>query len=91
MRGQALLDERGAAVDGAGDLGAVLLGAVGDAGDVGLVGLADVGGVGARNGTLLAHPGDGDRGVEAAGEGDADAFADGEGGEDLAHLVVILC
>ena len=75
------------AVDGAGDLGAVLQGPVGDAGDVGLVVLADVGGVGARDGALVAHPGDRDGGVEAAGERDADALADGQGGEDLAHGV----
>ena len=55
--------------------------------DVGLVVLADVGGVGARHRALGAHPGDRDRGVEAAGEGDADALADGEGGQDLAHAV----
>ena len=73
------------AVDGAGDLGAVEQGAVGDAVDVGLVVLADVGGVGARDRALVAHPGDRHRGVEAAGEGDADAFAGREGGEDLAH------
>ena len=54
--------------------------------DVGLVVLAEVGGVGARDRALLAHPRDGDRGVEAAGEGDADALADGEGGQDLAHV-----
>ena len=76
-----------AAVDGAGDLGAVLQRAAGDAGDVGLVVLADVGGVGARDRALVAHPGDGDGGVEAAGEGDADALADGQGGQDLAHGV----
>src|SRR4029079_2394555 len=35
--GQALLDQLGAAVDGAGDLGAVEHGAVGDTADVGLV------------------------------------------------------
>ena len=43
--------------------------------DVRLVVLADVGGVGARDRALVAHPGDRDRGVEAAGEGDADALA----------------
>ena len=75
------------AVDGAGDLGAVLQRAGRDAVDVGLVVLADVGGVGARDGALVAHPGDRDRGVEAAGEGDADALADGQGGQDLAHWV----
>ena len=85
--GQALLDQLGAAVDGAGDLGAVLQGAVGDAVDVGLVVLADVGGVGARDGALGAHPGDRDGGVETSGEGDADALADGQGGENLAHGV----
>ena len=89
--GQPLLDERGLAVDGARDLGAVLLRPGRHAGDVGLVVLPDVGGVGARDCALVAHPGDGDGGVEATGEGDADALADGEGGEDLAHLLVILC
>ena len=84
-RGQALLDQLAAAVDGAGDLGAVLHRAAGHAADVGLVVLADVGGVGARDRALVAHPGDGDGGVEASGEGDADALADGEGGQDLAH------
>ena len=85
QRGEALLDQRALAVDGAGDLGAVLQGAARHAVDVGLVVLPDVGGVGARDRALVAHPGDGDRGVEAAGEGDADAPADGQGGEDLAH------
>ena len=85
QRGEALLDQLGLAVDEAGELGAVLEGAVGDAVDVGLVVLADVGGVGAGDGALVAHPGDRDGGVEASGEGDADALADGQGGEDLAH------
>src|SRR5690606_23652857 len=84
-RRQALLDERRAAVDQARDLRAVHRGAAGHGGDVGLVVLPDVGGVGAGHGTLVAHPGDGDRGVETSGEGDADAFADGETGEDLGH------
>ena len=48
-RGQALLDQRAAAVDRAGDLGAVLDRPVGHAADVGLVVLPDVGGVGARD------------------------------------------
>ena len=77
-RGQALLDELGAAVDGAGDLGAVLHGAGGHAADVGLVVLPDVGGVGARHRTLGAHPGDRDRGVETSRERDAHPLADGE-------------
>ncbi len=85
-RGQALLDELGAAVDRAGDLGAVQHGPVGDAVDVGLVVLADVGGVGARDGALVAHPGHRHRGVEASGEGDADTFSAGQRGEDLAHV-----
>ena len=72
-----------AAVDQPGLLGAVRLGPVGHAGEVGLVVLAEVGGVGVRDGALLAHPGDGGRRVEPAGEGDADAFADREGGETL--------
>ena len=73
------------AVDGAGDLGAVVERPTGDAVDVGLVVLAEVGGVGARHGALLAHPRHGDGGVEPAGEGDADALADRQFGEDLAH------
>ena len=86
QRGQALLDQFAAAVDGAGELGAVLHRASRHAGDVRLVVLADVGGVGARDRALGAHPGHGDRGVEAAGEGDADALADRQGGQDLAHV-----
>ena len=84
-RGEALLDQLAAAVDGAGEFGAVLHRARRHAGDVGLVVLPDVGGVGARDGALGAHPGDRHRGVEAAGERDADALADREGGQDLAH------
>ena len=83
--GQALLDERALAVDEPGELGAVLAGAVGDGVDLGLVVLAEVGGVGAGDGALLAHPRDGDGGVETSGEGDADTLADGQGGQDLGH------
>ncbi len=82
-RADALLDERGTAVDQAGELGAVLERAAGHRVDVGLVGLPDVAGVGAGHGALVAHPGDRDRGVEASGEGDADALADGQGGRTL--------
>ena len=85
QRRQALLDQLAAAVDRAGQLGAVLQRPVGYAGDVRLVVLADVGGVRARHGALGAHPGDRDGGVEASGERDADAAADGQGGENLAH------
>lgn len=74
QRGQALLDQRGAAVDQARDLGTVGLRAAGHRGDVGLVVLADVSRVGAGDSTLVAHPRDGDRGVEPAREGDADAL-----------------
>ena len=56
---------------------------------VGLVVLADVRGVGARDGALLPHPCHGDRGVQAAGERDAYPLADGELGQDLAHVVVL--
>ena len=85
QRDQALLDHGRAAVDHAGQLGAVLAGAAGDGSDVRLVVLAEVSGVGAGNGTLLAHPGDGHGRVQASGEGEADAFADGKFGEDLGH------
>jgi hypothetical protein len=88
-RGQPLLDKRRTAVDQARELGAVGLGAAGHGGDVGLVVLTDVGGVGARDGALVAHPRDRDRGVEAAREGDADALAGGQGGEDLRHRKIM--
>ncbi len=87
--GQPLLDQRQLAVDVPRDLGAVLDGPVGHTGDVALVVLPDVGGVGAGHRALLTHPGDRDRGVEATGEGDADALADGEAGQDLAHMTSI--
>ena len=83
--GEPLLDQGGAAVDQPRGLRAVRGGAARHRGDVGLVVLADVGGIGARHGTLLAHPRDRYRGVETAGEGDADAFADGQGAEHLGH------
>ena len=91
QRGEALLDELGAAVDGAGDLGAVL-----HAPGRGRPSMSGSSywpmsrGVGARHGALVAHPGDGDGGVEAAGERDADALADGQGGQDLAHRGFLL-
>jgi hypothetical protein len=78
QRREPLLDQGEPAVDGAGELGAVLHRPLRDAGDVRLVVLADVGGVGARDGALGAHPGHGDRRVEPSREGDADAFADGQ-------------
>ena len=67
------------------ELGAVVERATGDVADVVLVVLAEVGGVRARHGAVLAHPRDGHRRVEAAGERDADALADREGDEDLRH------
>ena len=87
---EALLDEGGLAVDQARDLGPVRQGTVGDGLDVVFVGLAEVTGVGAGDRALVAHPRDRHGGVEAAGEGDADAFADGQGGQDLAHWFVFL-
>src|SRR4029078_7372756 len=75
-----------------GDVRAVVERPLRYAGDVGLVVLADVGGVGARDRALVAHPGDRDRGVQASGERDADAFAEGECGQDLAHVLLLgLC
>jgi hypothetical protein len=67
-----------AAVDQAGDVGAVGQGLARDLVVVALVGLAQVGGVGAGNGALGAHPVHGGAGVQAAGEGDADTLADGK-------------
>ena len=83
---QALVDQLGAAVDEAGRLGAVLLGPVRHAAEVGLVVLAEVGGVGVGDGALVAHPGDGGRRVEAAGEGDADPLADGQRRQHLVDM-----
>jgi hypothetical protein len=71
-----------AAVDQAGDLGAVGLGLARDLVVVALVGLAEVGGVGAGDGALGAHPVHGGAGVQAAREGDADTLADGKGLQD---------
>ena len=85
QRDEALVDELGAAVDEAGLLGAVLLGPVGHAGEVGLVVLAEVGGVGVGDRTLLAHPRDGGRRVEPAGERDADPLADRQRRQHLRH------
>ncbi len=83
QRDQALADQLVAAVDEAGLLGAVHLGPVGHGVEFGLVVLAEVGGVGVRDRSAVAHPGDGGRRVEPAGEGDADAFADRQRHEDL--------
>ena len=90
QRAEALFDERGLAVDQARELGAVLERAAGDRVDVVLVGLAEVAGVGAGDGALVAHPRDGDGGVQAPREGDADALADGEGLENLRHASSLL-
>ena len=85
-RGQPLLDQLRPAVDARGrSRRRTRRARAGYAGDVGLVVLPDVGGVGARDRALVAHPGDRDGGVEAAGERDADPLALGQGGEDLAH------
>ena len=83
--GQALLDQRRAAVDQPCGLGAVGETAVGHGGEVGLVVLPDVGGVGVGDRAVLAHPRDGDGRVEAARERDPDPLADRELAEDLGH------
>ena len=70
------MNELLAAIDEACDLGAILLGPLGNGFEVGLVGLTQVGGIGARDRALLAHPGNRDRRVEASGECDADALAE---------------
>jgi len=80
-----LLHEGRPAVHQPGGLRAVRRGTPGHRGDVRLVVLADVGGIGARHGTLLAHPRDRYRGVEAARKSDTDTFADRKGGEYLGH------
>ena len=82
---EALVDERLAAIDQARLLGAVERGAARDVVVVALVGLREVGGVGVGDGAVVAHPGEGGGGVEAAGEGDPDALALGQGQEDFAH------
>src|SRR5690606_6645669 len=61
---EALFDQSGLRVDDARDLGAVLESAPGDRLDVVLIGLAEVTGIGAGDGSLVAHPRDGDGGVE---------------------------
>ena len=83
-RRQAFAGERLLAVDEDRVLGAVAARAVGNRADVGLVVLAEVGGEGVRDRALLAHPGEGAAGVEAAGKGDADALADRKRAEDRA-------
>ena len=82
---EALLDERGLAVDEPRHLGAVGERSAGNGGDVVFVGLAQVPRVGAGHRALVAHPGDSHGGVQAPREGDADALADGQGLEDLRH------
>ena len=73
---EALLDEFGPTIDQTRLFGPVLPGATWHLVEFGLIGLTEVGGVGVRDGSLVAHPGDGCRRVEPAGEGDSDAFAD---------------
>jgi hypothetical protein len=63
---EALAGDRLSAVDDAGELSPVGLGPLGDGAEIALVVLTDVGRVGARDGALLAQPGDGDRRVEPA-------------------------
>ena len=87
QRDEPLLDQRGAAVDDAGDLGAVLLRAVRDAGQVRFVALAEVGGVRAGHGAVLAHPGHGHRGVQTAGERDTDLLPLGQRLKNFGHEV----
>ena len=89
-RDEPLVHELGAAVDELRRLGAVLERARRDVGDVVLVGLAEIGGEGVRDAALLADPGDGDGGVEPAGEGDPDALADGQGLEDATHRASVV-
>ena len=72
---EAVIDKAGDAVDQATELRAVLLRPARDPTDVVLVVLAEVGRVRTGNRALLPHPGDGNRGVETAGEGDADPLA----------------
>src|SRR5690606_30404563 len=91
QRGQPLLHQHRAAVDHAGELGAVRQRTTGHRRDVGLVVLAEVGRVGAGHGTLVAHPRDGDGGVEPTGEGDADPLTDGQRGENLGHKKSMHC
>ena len=85
QRNEALADQLGATIDEARALGAVLQGTARDVVEVGLVVLAEVRGVRKRDAALVAHPRDGGRGVEAAGERDTDALTDGKRGEDVAH------
>ena len=84
-RGVVFLNEGGAAVHETRELGTVLLGLAGDGTDIRLIRLAQVGRVGAGNSAVLAHPGDGDGGIETAGERDTDALSHGKTGENFGH------
>ncbi len=57
---------------------AVLPGLLGNTFQVGLIRLAEIGGVGVGQRAFFLHPGDGDRGIEPAGEGQTDLFVLGE-------------
>ena len=85
QRGESLVHELGAAVDEAGELGAVDLRALRDVAEVGLVVLAEIGRIRARDAAALAHPGDRRRRVQAAREGDADPLAGGHAIEHSGH------
>ena len=84
-RGEALADERGAAVDEAGEGGTVVEGLLRDGVVVGLVGLAEIGGVGEGLGAVQLHPVEGGGGVETARKGDTDFLADGKGFKNDGH------
>ena len=75
--GNAFVGQLGTAVDQTRLFCAIFHRLAGDFVVVGFVGLAQVGRVGVGQGTLVLHPAQGGRGVQAAGEGDADLLADG--------------
>ena len=87
QRDEPLLDQRGATVDDAGDLGAVLAGPVRDTGQVGLVVLAEVRRVRAGDGAVLPHPGNGHRGVQTARKRDTDLLPLGQRLKNFGHEV----
>ena len=75
----------GPAINQSCSLGAILQRAAGNVIEIRLVVLAKVRGIRKRHATLVAHPRDGSRRIEPAGERNSDALADWEGGEDGSH------
>ena len=85
--GQCFFDQRLAAVNQTACFSAIFGSSGWNRVDVVFVVLPEVRGVGERNSTLLAHPRDRHRCVEATGERDADLFADRKGCKNFRHAL----